>query len=137
LHQLLPRIVIHIPHKHISKESISSLKPAHSNHSIEEQTLNTLTCKTTNKTQMQKRKQMNFWHLWFLMMHNYSVICHHLPSIIFMVSTCIHAHPQKILDIVLSYMTKKWKMYYFLQYFSYVLNFLIKKIFWYVFWSFN
>jgi len=50
------RAVIHILHKHNNKESAPSSKPIHPSHSIEEQTLNTLTCKTTNKTQMQKRK---------------------------------------------------------------------------------
>jgi len=35
------------------------------------------------------------------MMHNCSVVCHHLPFI--KVSTSIRAHPQKILDIVLGY----------------------------------
>jgi hypothetical protein len=48
--------MIHILHKHNNKESAPSSKPIHPSHSIEEQTLNTLTCKTTNKTQMQKRK---------------------------------------------------------------------------------
>jgi hypothetical protein len=51
--------MIHIPHKHDSKESIPSSKPTHSNHSIEEQTLNMQTCKTINKSQTQKRKQDN------------------------------------------------------------------------------
>jgi len=51
--------MIHIPHKHNNKKCIPSLKLAHSNCSIEKQTLKTLTYKTINKTQMQKKKQNN------------------------------------------------------------------------------
>jgi hypothetical protein len=36
-------------------------------------------------------------------MHNYSIILHHLPPIRIRVSISIHAHPQKILNIVLGY----------------------------------
>ncbi len=117
--------MIHIPHKHSSKESIPSSKPTHSSHSIEEQTSITLTYKTTNNIQMQKKKNNNkLSRPQFLMMHNCFVVCQNLPSIRIKVFTSIHVHPQKILIIVLGYKTKKGKMYHFFQ------CFFLKKKFW-------
>lgn len=56
-----------------------------------------------NKT-TPKYKILDFWHPQFLMMHNCSVICHHLAPIQF---TSICVHPQKIPDTVLGYNRSK------------------------------